>query len=158
LKHYMREYRHHARRHDLDDQHGWGACGWDAKAHDKWHRGLAREWDRHRRRAEREARRWARRHGYPAPEQAPEAPPTPEKASEEDIVRRARQRAAAEVGFYAHLQSYLGVIAFLALINFFTTWYPWFIWPALGWGVGIFAHYMAVFGSRRLKERYFDPA
>jgi signal transduction histidine kinase len=49
------------------------------------------------------------------------------------------------------------VMAFLALINLFTTWYPWFLWPALGWGVGLFAHYMAVFGSRRLKERYFDP-
>jgi signal transduction histidine kinase len=62
------------------------------------------------------------------------------------------------VAFYAHLQSYLGVIAFLALINVFTTWYPWFLWPAVGWGAGLFAHYMAVFGSRHLKERYFDPA
>src|SRR4029077_3316617 len=48
--------------------------------------------------------------------------------------------------------------AFLALINFFTTWYPWFIWPALGWGIGLFSHWMAVFGSRHLKERFFGPA
>ena len=54
--------------------------------------------------------------------------------------------------------SYLGVIAFLALINLFTTTYPWFIWPTLGWGIGLFAHYMAVFGSRLLRERFFDPA
>jgi len=78
--------------------------------------------------------------------------------SEDDILRRARRRAAAEVGFYAHLQSYLGVMAFLALINLCTTWYPWFLWPALGWGVGMFAHYMAVFGARMLKDRYFYPA
>src|SRR5262249_12320711 len=46
----------------------------------------------------------------------------------------------------------------LALINLMTTWYPWFLWPALGWGFGLFSHFMGVFGSRALKERYFDPA
>ena len=74
------------------------------------------------------------------------------------ILKRARRRAAAEVGFYAHLMSYLGVIGFLALINLLTARYPWFLWPALGWGVGMFAHYMAVFGARMLKDRYFYPA
>jgi signal transduction histidine kinase len=54
--------------------------------------------------------------------------------------------------------SYLGVIAFLALINLLTTRYPWLMWPALGWGIGLFAHYMAVFGSRMLREQYFEPA
>jgi signal transduction histidine kinase len=76
----------------------------------------------------------------------------------EAILRRARRRAAAEVGFYGHLMSYLGVIAFLALINVFTTRYPWFLWPAMGWGIGLFSHWMAVFGSRHLRRRYFDPA
>src|SRR6185295_12675757 len=56
------------------------------------------------------------------------------------------------------LMSYLGVIAFLALINLMTTRYPWFLWPALGWGLGIFSHYMAVFGSQVIRERYFEPA
>jgi signal transduction histidine kinase len=78
--------------------------------------------------------------------------------SEEQILRRARRRAAAEVSFYGHLMSYLGVMGFLALINLFTSWYPWFLWPALGWGIGLFSHWMAVFGSRHLKQKYFDPA
>jgi signal transduction histidine kinase len=78
--------------------------------------------------------------------------------SEAAILKRARRRARAEVGFYAHLMSYLGVIGFLALLNILTARYPWFLWPALGWGIGLFAHYMAVFGSRTLKERYFYPA
>jgi len=73
-------------------------------------------------------------------------------------VKRAKLRAAAEVGFYAHLQAYLGVIAFLAFINVMTTWYPWFLWPAGGWGLGLFFHYMGVFGAQRLKEQYFEPA
>ena len=57
-----------------------------------------------------------------------------------------------------HLTTYLGVIALLALINLMTTWYPWFLWPAFGWGFGLFSHWMGVFGSRALKARYFDPA
>jgi signal transduction histidine kinase len=136
-------------------------------------------WERHasrwKERAEREARRWQRRAEREAkrrgwqwdagrPTEAAQAAPAADAArpgaapSDEEVLRRARRRAAAEAGFYAHLMSYLGVIAFLALINLFTTWYPWFIWPALGWGIGIFSHYMAVFGSRVIKERYFDPA
>jgi signal transduction histidine kinase len=77
---------------------------------------------------------------------------------EAEVLRRARRRARAEVGFYSHLMSYLGVMAFLALINLFTTHYPWFIWPALGWGIGLFAHYTAVFGRHMLRQRYFEPA
>jgi len=94
-----------------------------------------------------------------APKATAAAPAAPGKdASEAAILRRARRRARAEVGFYAHLMSYLGVMAFLALINILTARYPWFLWPALGWGLGLFSHYMAVFGSRTLKERYFYPA
>jgi signal transduction histidine kinase len=54
--------------------------------------------------------------------------------------------------------SYLGVVAFLALVNLMTTRYPWFLWPALGWGIGLFSHYMAVFGSKVIRQRYFEPA
>jgi signal transduction histidine kinase len=146
--HYMRHLRRLSRQ--LDDQRASGGhmCGGG---------GWGKDWDRSRRRAERHARRWARKYGYPTPESAP-PPPKEALTAEEQIQRRARRRAAAEVGFYAHLQSYLGIIAFLALINVFTTWYPWFIWPALGWGLGLFFHYMGVFGSRQLKEKYFEPA
>jgi signal transduction histidine kinase len=162
FKHYMRHFHRHARyldREDADSGQPWKWCGWDPKTTAKWQKQWAHDADRHRRRGEREARRWARRYGIELggdtkPAESPPSKPT----SEEESLQRARRRAAAEVGFYGHLQSYLGVIAFLALINVFTTWYPWFIWPALGWGIGLFAHYMAVFGSRRLKERYFDPA
>jgi signal transduction histidine kinase len=163
FRHFARQHRRYRRALRED---GTGTTAWDADAgRGPWHRHLAREMardcDRQQRRREREARRWARRFGVePGATTPPVEPQPPDRAaaSDEAILRRARRRAAAEVGFYAHLQSYLGVIAFLALINVFTTWYPWFLWPAIGWGVGLFAHYMAVFGSQRLKERYFDPA
>jgi len=122
-------------------------------------RHMERHAQRHLRRLDREARRWG--FSIVPPQQpadgqadAKDAPPS----GDAEVLRRARRRAAAEVGFYGHLMSYLGVIAFLALINLLTTSYPWFVWPALGWGIGLFSHYMAVFGSRMLRERYFEPA
>ena len=40
--------------------------------------------------------------------------------------------------FFKHLSSYVIVIGMLAVINFITdSSYWWFLWPALGWGVGL---------------------
>ncbi len=139
--HFNRRLRHYRRRIGDGD-----TCG------DGWNRQWGEQWQRHARRAARRAAREATRWGRQAAEPAKSLSP------EEEALRRARRRAGAQAGFYAHLMSYLGVIAFLALINLFTTRYPWFIWPALGWGIGLFSHWMAVFGSHLVRERYFDPA
>jgi len=81
------------------------------------------------------------------------------KAEEErQAYERARKRAAAEAGFYVHLMWYGTVIGFLFLINLMTTGYPWFLWPALGWGFGLMSHFSAVFGWRWIQERVFQPA
>jgi signal transduction histidine kinase len=123
--------------------------------HAEWHRQWAMRMDRHvERERRRHERRTGRRHGHCEPWEAP----VPPQNEEEERLQRARRRAAAEMGFYAHLTAYLGVITLLALINLMTTWYPWFLWPAFGWGFGLGSHWMGVFGSRALKARYFDPA
>ena len=81
------------------------------------------------------------------------------KAEEErQAYERARRRAAAEAGFWVHLMWYGTVIGFLFLINLMTTGYPWFLWPALGWGFGLMSHFSAVFGWRWIQERVFQPA
>lgn len=50
--------------------------------------------------------------------------------------------------FYIHLTQYLVVIPILAVINLTTgSGYLWFIWPALGWGLGVLAHGLSVFGA-----------
>jgi signal transduction histidine kinase len=148
--------------------------------HDEWQRHWAgkfqkqverrqhhfeRQAERHRRRLERKARKFGidlgrgRHPEPPEPPQPPEAAAAAERPPRDDeVLRRARRRARHEVGFYTHLMSYLGVMAFLALINLLTTRYPWFIWPAMGWGIGLFAHYMAVFGRHAMRQRYFEPA
>jgi hypothetical protein len=56
---------------------------------------------------------------------------------------RARQRAELIQSFYIHLLVYLVVNAGLFIINFATTsgdgpW--WFIWPIIGWGIGLMVH------------------
>src|SRR5689334_10912133 len=79
--------------------------GWDAGCGGKW----GREWERHEARARRHAERWARhaeRHakkwGWPMPE-PPGRDSTKTDAKqltpEEEALRRARRRAAAEAGF-----------------------------------------------------------
>jgi transcriptional regulator with XRE-family HTH domain len=60
------------------------------------------------------------------------------------------QLALAQVrrlrGFYIHMAQYVVVITALAVINLSThpsKW--WFVWPALGWGLGLLAHAAATF-------------
>jgi signal transduction histidine kinase len=163
--HYKRRRRYYRRRYELDEDPASGSIGCPSCApdwHQEWAEKLQRRAEQHRRQWERRQARWERREKSRRARAARRAVKTEiaaeAESTEEQVLRRARHRAAAEVGFYSHLVSYLGVIAFLALINLVTTRYPWFIWPALGWGVGLFAHYMAVFGSRLLRERFFDPA
>lgn len=107
-----------------------------------WHHSSRHVW----RQLAREARRQARR-GLAA-----------QRSPEQQAERRARRRAAAEASFYGHAATYAAVITLLAFINLMTGHHPWFLWPAFGWGIGLFSHYMGVFGSRLLRARFFDPA
>src|SRR5262249_34863728 len=81
--------------------------------HAEWHRKWAEKMERH---VERDRRRQERRAARRYCRQVPEQPPT-----EEELLARARRRAAAETGFYVHVATYVGVIALLALINLMTT-------------------------------------
>ena len=81
-----------------------------------------------------------------------------ERADEPMPERSRARRAAAAIGFWIHFMSYVSVIGLLALINLVTSPFtPWFLWPAFGWGIGVFSHYMAVFGRHVIKQRFFDP-
>ncbi len=49
-------------------------------------------------------------------------------------------------GFYTHLAVYVISVAAMAVANLYMgTDYIWFIWPALGWGLGVAAHGLTVF-------------
>lgn len=82
-----------------------------------------------------------------------------------------RQMAFRRAKFKRHLRIYLLINAFLWVVFWFST-YPsfskipaeariWVVWPVysmLGWGVGLLAHYLGVYGGwgERLEEREYQ--
>ncbi|MFK7773046.1 MAG: 2TM domain-containing protein [Saprospiraceae bacterium] len=67
--------------------------------------------------------------------------------TEEEAFRKAKRKVIAKKGFYIHFGIFCATALFLFTINFLTSprfW--WFLFPTLGWGIGIVAHYLGVFG------------
>ena len=61
--------------------------------------------------------------------------------------QKAKERVEALKGFYIHLTVYVVVNLILFSINMIVS--PdslWFIWPLMGWGVGVVIHGLSVFG------------
>ena len=77
---------------------------------------------------------------------------------DENKMEEARKRAKAKAEFIRHLMSYLVIMAFLALINNVTgSGYQWWLWPALGWGIGIVSHFLKTYVTGgRLEEKLVD--
>ena len=67
--------------------------------------------------------------------------------TEHDKTRLAAERADDQIGFYINLAVYLLVNAILVGLNVQSGEAWWAQWPALGWGMGIAGHALAVFGS-----------
>jgi len=78
---------------------------------------------------------------------------------------RAKERVDAIKSFYTSLISYVIFLSFLAGLNYFINeWsYPWFLWAAFGWGIGLsikafkaFSAHSFILGSeweeRKMKE------
>lgn len=66
--------------------------------------------------------------------------------SDHQIDRIARKRAGAKLGWYIHATVYLIVnIALFLLASNGLRERPWSVYPALGWGVGLLLHGVAVF-------------
>jgi 2TM domain len=60
--------------------------------------------------------------------------------------RRAKRRVTVIKSFYIHLGIYVGIITLLFLIDLLTPGGWWFYWALLGWGIGVVAHALSVFG------------
>lgn len=76
-------------------------------------------------------------------------------AAHDALERLAQRRAKAKLGWYAHASVYLLVNLFLATLSFSSDRH-WALFPALGWGLGLLVHGIAVFvlaGGTDLHER-----
>ena len=80
---------------------------------------------------------------------------------EQTRYQEAKERVEEIKGFYFHLITYIVINAVLVVINLLTSpEYLWFIWPIIGWGVGLVIHGFSVFGNflgksweeRKIKE------
>ncbi|MBO0763647.1 MAG: 2TM domain-containing protein [Hyphomicrobiaceae bacterium] len=78
--------------------------------------------------------------------EAQERPAVPPMRNEERLAR-ARRRVAALKGFYIHLFVSALVLAGLAAVNVATGGPWWVLWVLLGWGIGVLAHALTVFGQ-----------
>jgi cytochrome b561 len=67
--------------------------------------------------------------------------------SEEQIYEQAKKRVEARKAFFIHLTVYIVVNIMLVLIWAFAAGggYPWFIFPIVGWGIGLLFHGLRVF-------------
>lgn len=76
---------------------------------------------------------------------------------EEERYERAKKRVEELKGFYGHLITYIIVNTGLFILNMITS--PkslWFYWPLFGWGIGIIAHALSVFGLGGLFGRSWE--
>ena len=64
---------------------------------------------------------------------------------------KAQKRVKEIKGFYSHLITCCLVIPVIIFVNLrFTPGFYWFWFSALGWGLGLFFHWLGIFGFRLL--------
>lgn len=76
--------------------------------------------------------------------------------TDEELREIARKSAKEKVSFYTHFAIYLSVNALLIAIWWATSgpvFFPWFIFPLFGWGIGIAAHFIDAFRGKAYEER-----
>mgnify|MGYP000002675256 FL=1 len=65
--------------------------------------------------------------------------------------QKAKQRVKAMKGFYNHLTVYCIVITTLIFVNLkFEPHFHWFWFSLIGWGIGLFTHWLKVFGFLKI--------
>jgi hypothetical protein len=79
---------------------------------------------------------------------------------DQEAYQKAKERVENKIGFFTHLAAFVIINLVLIGINLVTTSdYYWFIWPLIGWSVGLLFHGIAVFvfmGDSSLKERMIE--
>ncbi len=78
----------------------------------------------------------------------------------QEAYQQAKESVETKIGFYIHLTVYVGVNILLVIINLLTSpRYLWFMWPLIGWGIGVCFHALRVFvftAGSAIKERMIE--
>jgi hypothetical protein len=76
-------------------------------------------------------------------------------SEQQDLEQVAKRRVQARFGLVIHTLMYVAVNSALFGVWWFTgSGYPWFVWPMLGWGVGLVGHAISlVIGPDSPRER-----
>ncbi|MER1986237.1 MAG: 2TM domain-containing protein [Solibacillus sp.] len=76
---------------------------------------------------------------------------------ENDRYKKAQKRVKELKGFYIHLLTYILVNIGLITINITSSAETnWFIYPLLGWGIGVGAHAVSIFFGGKWEERKIE--
>ncbi|TDN83035.1 hypothetical protein DET49_1225 [Salegentibacter sp. 24] len=76
---------------------------------------------------------------------------------QQEAYLRARKQVKAEREFYGNLTSYLIVIPVLGLFNYLSySEFMWVVFPAIGWGIGVFFHGLSVFNHNLLLGKNWE--
>ncbi len=75
-----------------------------------------------------------------------------------ELRRLAIRRADMKLAFRSHLFAYVLVNAGLVVINLITSPdYWWFVWPMMGWGLGLLAHGVTVYmDGESMRDRLIE--
>ncbi len=69
---------------------------------------------------------------------------------------KAKEKVNGIKSFYSNLFIYCLVISILAYINYRTTGFLWFLFPALGWGIGLMGLWMKAYGYNPILGRDWE--
>ena len=67
--------------------------------------------------------------------------------NEHEKLTWAKQRVEVITGFYIHLAVFVLVMIILFVVNLTVSEIWWVQWPLLGWGSGLLAHAVLIFGQ-----------
>lgn len=86
-----------------------------------------------------------------------------EEAKQQWLEKRRRKgeleayRTSVRNELWGHIGVYVVTNAILAMMNMMSSSYPWFIWPLLGWGIGVGCHAVAaIIELRNPTDRDFE--
>ena len=77
-------------------------------------------------------------------------------ATEKELEQKAEKIAEEKISFLTHLAVYILVNLLLILVWWFNNdgdMFPWFIFPLIGWGIGLGAHFISVYAGTNLREK-----